>query len=83
MQQPHSNTAAGQRSALPNAAPTTARRILPGDRVLIYDGLAQQNIWIIVDDILIRSGRNLIRSANMTFYFDEGLVIAHRKGDHN
>jgi hypothetical protein len=61
----------------------STRRILPGDRVLIYDGLAQQNIWIIVDDVLIGGGRTKIRSANMTLFFDEGLVIAHRKGDRN
>jgi hypothetical protein len=80
--QTHSNTAQGQGSALPAASSATARRILPGDRVLIFDGLAKQNIWIIVDDVLIGSGRTKIRSANMTFYFDEGLVIAHKKGDH-
>ncbi len=80
--QTHPNTAQGQRSALPAPLPTNARRILPGDHVLIFDGLAQQNIWIIVDDVLIGSGRTKIRSANMTFYFDEGLVIAHKKGDH-
>ncbi len=81
--QTHSNTAQGQGSTLPAASPMSTRRILPGDRVLIYDGLAQQNIWIIVDDVLIGGGRTKIRSANMTLFFDEGLVIAHRKGDRN
>ncbi len=57
------------------------RRIRPGDRVLIYDALISQNIWIVVDDVLITSGRNLLRSGNMDFYFDSSLVIAHqRKG---
>jgi hypothetical protein len=57
------------------------RRIRPGDRVLIYDALISQNIWIIVDDVLITGGRNLLRSGNMDFYFDDSLVIAHqRKG---
>ncbi len=56
------------------------RRIRPGDRVLIFDALISQNIWIIVDDILITGGRTKLRSGNMDFFFDESLIIRHRKG---
>jgi ribosome-associated protein YbcJ (S4-like RNA binding protein) len=56
------------------------RRIMPGDRVLIFDGLISQNVWIVVDEVLITNGRTKIRSGNMQFYFDSALVIAHRKG---
>jgi hypothetical protein len=60
---------------------STARRISPGDKVLIYCALIAQNTWIIVDDILITGGRTKLRSGNMDFYFDSTLVIAHqRKG---
>jgi hypothetical protein len=60
---------------------STARRISPGDKVLIYCALIAQNTWIIVDDVLITGGRTKLRSGNMDFYFDESLVIAHqRKG---
>lgn len=55
-------------------------RVLPGDQVLIFDQITQSNVWIIVDDVLTWAGRAKIRSANMSFYFDEGIVIAHRKG---
>jgi hypothetical protein len=52
--------------------------------VLIYDALISQNIWIIVDDVLITGGRTGLRSGNMDFYFDASLVIAHqRKGGRN
>ncbi len=59
---------------------STARRIQPGDKVLIYCALISQNTWIIVDDILITGGRTKLCSGNMDFYFDESLVIAHQKG---
>jgi hypothetical protein len=48
---------------------STARRISPGDKVLIFDGLVQTNVWIIVNDILITGGRTKLRSGNMDFYF--------------
>lgn len=57
-----------------------ARRIQPGDKVLIYCALIAQNTWIIVDDVLITGGRTKLRSGNMDFFFDESLVISHRKG---
>jgi hypothetical protein len=59
-------------------APTRCYR--PGDKVLIFDALVSQNIWIVVDGLLITNGRTKIRSGNMQFYFDSALVIAHRKG---
>ncbi len=59
---------------------STARRISPGDKVLIYCALIAQNTWIIVDDVLITGGRTKLRYGNMDFYFDESLVIAHQKG---
>ncbi len=59
---------------------STARRIRPGDKVLIYCALIAQNTWIVVDDILITGGRTRLRSGNMDFYFDESLVVAHQKG---
>ncbi len=81
MQQRQSITRAGQGITLTLAPRIRHRRIRPGDRVLIYDALISQNIWIIVDDVLITSGRNLLRSGTMDFYFDDSLVIAHqRKG---
>ncbi len=55
------------------------RRIRPGDKVLIYDGLSASNVWIIIDDVLFTDGRTKLRSANMEFYFDEGLVVRHQK----
>ncbi len=60
--------------------PRPARRIHAGDRVLIFDGLISQNVWIVVDEILITGERTKLRSGNMDFYFDESLVISHRKG---
>jgi hypothetical protein len=60
---------------------STARRISPGDKVLIYCALISQNTWIIVDDVLITGGRTKLRSGNMDFYFDDSLVIAHQKGE--
>ncbi len=57
-----------------------ARRIQAGDRVLIFDGLISQNVWIVVDEILITGERTKLRSGNMDFYFDSSLVIAHQKG---
>jgi hypothetical protein len=59
---------------------TASTRIRPGDRVLIYDALIAQNVWIEVDDILITGGRTKLRSSNMSFFFDESLIIRHRKG---
>jgi hypothetical protein len=59
-------------------APTRCYR--PGDKVLIFDGLVSQNIWIVVDEILFTNGRTKIRSGNMDFFFDASLVISHRKG---
>jgi hypothetical protein len=59
---------------------TPARRISPGDKVLIYCALIAQNTWVVIDDILITGGRTKLRSGNMDFYFDESLVIAHQKG---
>ncbi len=59
---------------------STARRISPGDKVLIYCALIAQNTWIVVDDILITGGRTKLRSGNMDFYFDDSLVVAHQKG---
>ncbi len=59
---------------------STARRISPGDKVLIYCALIAQKTWIEVSDILITGGRTKLRSGNMDFYFDESLVIAHQKG---
>jgi hypothetical protein len=59
---------------------STARRISPGDKVLIYCALIAQNTWVVIDDILITGGRTKLRSGNMDFYFDDSLVIAHQKG---
>ncbi len=56
------------------------RRILPGDKVLIYCALIAQNTWIEVSDVFEGCGRTKIRSGNMDFYFDDSLVIAHQKG---
>jgi hypothetical protein len=78
--QTHSNTAQGQGTAPPTPSPASARRILPGDRVRIFDALVSQNVWIIVDEVLITNGRTKLRSGNMTFYFDESLVIRHTQG---
>jgi len=81
MQQANSNTATGQGSALlVTVRAARHRRILPGDKVLIYCALIAQNTWIVVDDVLITSGRTKLRSGNMDFYFDESLVVAHQKG---
>jgi hypothetical protein len=44
-----------------------ARRIQPGDRVLIFDGLISQNLWVVVDEILVTGGRTKLRSGNMDF----------------
>jgi hypothetical protein len=60
-----------------------ARRIQPGDKVLIYDSLIAQNTWIVVDDVLINGERTKLRSGNMDFFFDDSLVIAHRQGGRN
>ncbi len=60
--------------------PTPTRRYRPGDKVLIFDGLISQNVWIVVDEVLIAAGRIRLRSGNMQFYFDSAVVIAHRKG---
>ncbi len=82
--QRHSTTRARQGITLTLAPRIHTRRIRPGDRVLIYDALISQNIWIIVDDVLITGGRTGLRSGNMDFYFDASLVIAHqRKGGRN
>ncbi len=59
---------------------TPSSRITPGDKVLIFDALVSQNLWIIVGDVLITNGRTKLRSGNMDFYFDDSLVIAHQKG---
>ncbi len=76
----HSITRAGKRITLTLAPRIHTRRIRPGDRVLIYDALISQNIWIIVDEILITGERTKLRSGNMDFFFDESLVISHQKG---
>jgi predicted RNA-binding protein with PUA-like domain len=57
-----------------------ARRIQPGDKVLIYCALIAQNTWVVIDDVLITGERTKLRSGNMDFYFDDSLVIAHQKG---
>jgi hypothetical protein len=78
---PNSNTATGQGSTLPlTIRAARHRRILPGDKVLIYCALIAQNTWIVVDGVLITGGRTKLRSGNMDFYFDESLVIRHQKG---
>jgi hypothetical protein len=59
---------------------STARRISPGDKVLIYCALIAQNTWVVIDDVLITGGRTKLRSGTMDFYFDDSLVIAHQKG---
>ncbi len=74
-------TRTGQGSALPlTIRAARHRRILPGDKVLIYCALIAQNTWVIIDDVLITGERTKIRSGNMDFYFDESLVVAHQKG---
>jgi hypothetical protein len=79
--QRHSITRTGQGSALlVTIRAARHRRILPDDKVLIYCALIAQNTWIVVDDVLITGGRTKLRSGNMDFYFDDSLVIAHRKG---
>lgn len=76
-----STTRTGQGSALlVTVRAARHRRILPGDKVLIYCALIAQNTWVIIDDVLITGGRTKIRSGNMDFYFDDSLVIAHQKG---
>jgi hypothetical protein len=76
-----STTRTGQGSALlVTIRAARHRRILPGDKVLIYCALIAQNTWIVVDDVLITGGRTKLRSSNMDFYFDDSLVIAHQKG---
>ncbi len=77
MQQAHSNTAVGQGSPLA-LLPSRTPQILPGDRVYIFDAL-YGHIWINVEDVLIGE-RTKIRAAGMDFYFDESLVLRHRKG---
>jgi glycerol dehydrogenase-like iron-containing ADH family enzyme len=59
-----------------------ASLIRPGDRVLVFDNSTAMNVWIIVDDVLLGSGRTRLRSGNMEFYFDASLVIRHQKGGH-
>ncbi len=74
-------TRTGQGSTLPlTIRAARHRRILPGDKVLVYCALIAQNTWIVVDDVIITGERTKLRSGNMDFYFDESLVIAHRKG---
>jgi hypothetical protein len=70
----------GQLTLVRQLQASTARRISPGDKVLIYCALIAQNTWVVIDDILITGGRTKLRSGNMDFYFDESLVIAHQKG---
>ncbi len=78
--QKQNNIRRGQGITLTLVPRTHTRRIMPGDHVLIFDALVSQNVWIVVDEILITGGRTKIRSGNMDFHFDESLIISHRKG---
>jgi hypothetical protein len=61
---------------MPGAAPGR-RIILPGDSVLVYDN--ERYRWHEVAGVLMGE-RTKIRIVGASFYFDEGLVMRHRKG---
>ncbi len=79
MQNNHTTTQ-GSTPAYPLAMPGTApkrRVILPGDRVLVYDN--ERYRWHEVAGVLMGE-RTKIRIVGASLYFDEGLVMRHRKG---
>lgn len=75
--QQHSNMSAGQGSALALLLSRTPQ-ILPGDRVYVFDAL-HGHVWLNVEDVLIGE-RTKIRAVGLNFYFDESLILRHRKG---
>jgi hypothetical protein len=79
MQNNHTTTQ-GSTPAYPLDMPGTAparRIILPGDRVLVYDN--ERYRWHEVAGVLLGE-RTKIQIVGASFYFDEGIVMRHRKG---
>lgn len=69
-------------SANPNIPSNTVgtrlnlRNLRAGDRVFVFDGVQERNVWADVADVKEVDGRIKIRAAGTGFYFDQALVIS-------
>jgi hypothetical protein len=48
-----------------------------GDRVLVWDGRKERNIWQRIAQIEVSGGRLKLRVEGTPFFFDEALVISY------
>ena len=52
------------------------RNLRAGDRVFVFDGVQERNVWADVADVKEANGRIKIRVEGVGFYFDQALVIS-------
>ncbi len=62
-----------------NTQETHTRRVTPGDRVRIFDGLKQAYCWHTVSEV-ITGAHTQIRVPAYDFFISAALVSSHQKG---